>query len=88
MDHLYTEMFGKFKNIGLAPFEIIELIKDFDLLNRTNHNCTLDVINQELESLGWGIYVVDEVLYEKMTFLIDRGHLQSFKDFIGQIESC
>jgi hypothetical protein len=84
MDQLYSEVLGKLKNRGLAPFEIIELIKDFDLLNRTNHNCTLAAINEELESLGWGIYVMDKALCEKLTFLIDRGHIQSFKMYIGQ----
>ena len=74
MDHLYSEVLGKFKNKGLAPFEIIELIKDFTLFNRTDQNCTLDTINEELESLGWGIHVMDKALYEKLTFLIDQEH--------------
>ena len=86
MDHLYSEVLGKLKNKGLAPFEITGLIKDIALFNRTIHNFNLTILNDELESLGWGIQVIDKSLYDDLTFLLEQEKIQNLVMYVGQLD--
>jgi hypothetical protein len=51
---------------GFSPVEIPELIDDLTSLFRRCKNHTAAHVNQELETLGWGVDLLDESLFQKI----------------------
>ena len=50
--------------------EILGLVKDiFNILDQDRY-CTRTEVNLELEDLGWGIGIMDNVSYELMNSLV------------------
>jgi len=53
------------------PIEIPGLIKDvFNILDNDGY-CTITAVNQEMEDLGWGIEIMDNVTYELVNSLVE-----------------
>jgi hypothetical protein len=61
--------------------EIPELINDLKLLLQQPENRTTEHVNQELESLGWGLQLLDESLFQMIVF-----HLVGSDGFIRSME--
>ena len=59
-----------FQTKGFLPIEMTGLIKDAFAILDTNEYCTLTEVNQELESLGWGIEILDKVTYAILEDLV------------------
>ncbi len=58
-----------FENIGLFPAEVPFFIKDvFSFIDQKGY-APINLLNMELETLGWGIRIMDETAYERMIFL-------------------
>jgi hypothetical protein len=51
---------------GFSPAEIPELIDDLVSLFRRGEKHTSTDLNQELETLGWGLDLLDESLFQEI----------------------
>ena len=54
---------------GFFKEEVQYFIKDFKELIDREEPTSLDLLNRELEDLGWGIQILDEIAYRNMLFL-------------------
>ena len=64
------DLFLRFQIKGFMSIEIPELVKDvFDIMHNRG-NCTITTIDQDLEELGWGINIMDNVTYRLITSLV------------------
>jgi hypothetical protein len=83
MDKISHNLSIWFKNRGLLQEELPDFIKDVIQLIDEEENRSLNIINQKLEELGWGIQILDETAYNQFLFL-HRNKAQSkefgFKD--------
>lgn len=70
MENRLDDLFLRFQTKGFMPIEIPGLIKDvFNILNNGRY-CTIAAVNQEMEDLGWGIEIMDNVTYELANSLV------------------
>jgi hypothetical protein len=78
MENRLDELFLSFQTKGFMPIEIPGLIQDvFNILGKGRF-CTMTNINQELEDLGWGIGIMDNVTYELINSLFNKKWQSSF----------
>jgi len=69
MENRLNDLSLRFHTKGFIPIEISGLIKDvFNILDEGRY-CTRTEVNQELEDLGWGIGIMDNVSYALMNAL-------------------
>jgi hypothetical protein len=72
MENRLNDLFLKFKKKGFMSIEIPGLIQDvFNMLGKGRY-CTIPDANQELEDLGWGIEIMDNVTYELINSLFNK----------------
>jgi hypothetical protein len=64
MENGLDDLFLRFQIKGFLPIEISGLIKDVSCTLNNHKYFTLTDINRELEELGWGIDIIDNVTYE------------------------
>ncbi len=64
MENGLDDLFLRFQIKGFLPIEISGLIKDVSCALDNHKYVTLTDINRELEELGWGIDIIDNVTYE------------------------
>ena len=58
-----------FEHKGFLREEIPDFITDvIQLMNRAG-GTSLPLLNEELEELGWGIRILDEIAYSQLRFL-------------------
>jgi len=69
-----NDLFLRFQMKGFMPIEIPELVKDVLGIIGNREVCTITAIDQELEELGWGINIIDNVTYELIRSL-DEGNV-------------
>ena len=70
MENRLDDLFLRFQTKGFMPIEIPGLIKDvFNILDNDGY-CTITAVNQEMEDLGWGIEIMDNVTYELVNSLV------------------
>jgi hypothetical protein len=70
MENRLDDLFLRFQTKGLMPIEVPGLIKDvFNILGNCGY-CTISAVNQEMEDLGWGIEIMDNVTYELVNSLV------------------
>jgi len=65
------DLFLRFEMKGFMLVEIPDLIKDILNIVGNSDRFTKTTINQELESLGWGIGIIDNVTYRLITSLVE-----------------
>ena len=71
MENRLGDLFLSFQKKGFMPIEIPGLIKDvFNILDNDGY-CTITAVNQEMEDLGWGIEIMDNVTYELVNSLVE-----------------
>jgi hypothetical protein len=72
MENRLDDLFLRFQTKGFMPIEIPGLIKDvFNILDNDEYY-TLTAVNQEMEDLGWGIEIVDNITYELANSMIQN----------------
>ena len=72
MENRLDDLFLNFQTKGFMPIEIPGLIQDvFNMLGKGRY-CTITNINKELEDLGWGIGIMDDVTYELIISLFNK----------------
>ena len=74
----------RFQTKGFMPIEIPRLIKDVFNIIGSGRYYTMNVVNQELEDLGWGIGIMDNDTYEMIYSLVKN---TSFSDVERHIRS-
>ena len=62
----------RFQTKGFMPIEITGLIKDVFNIIGNDRYYTMNVVNQELEDLGWGIGIMDNDTYEMIYSLVEN----------------
>ena len=69
MENRLDDLFLRFQTKGFMPIEIPGLIQDvFNIIDNGEY-CTITAVNQEMEDLGWGIEIMDNITYELVTSL-------------------
>ena len=72
MANKLDNLFLSFKAKGFIPIEIPGLIQDvFNIIGKGRYSNITDA-NQELEDLGWGIEIMDNVTYELLNSLFNK----------------
>ena len=72
MENRLDGLFLRFQAKGFMPIEIPGLIKDvFNIIGQDRY-CTITDANQELEDLGWGIEIMDNVTYDLINSLFNK----------------
>ena len=74
----------RFQIKGFMPIEIPGLIKDVFNIIGNGRYYTMNVVNRELEDLGWGIGIMDKDTYEMIYSLVEN---TSFSDVERHIRS-
>ncbi len=65
------DLFQRFETKGFMPIEIPGLAKDaFNIIGSSGYSA-IPAINQELEDLGWGIGIMDNVTHELIISLLE-----------------
>ena len=72
METRLNDLFLRLSNKGFLSVEIPDLIKDFYYLIENGRYSTMNSIDQELEELGWGIGVMDNVTFGLITSLVEN----------------
>ena len=72
MEIRLNDLFQGFKTKGFMPIEIPGLVKDaFNIISNSEYSA-ITTIDQELEDLGWGIGVMDNVTHKLITSLLNN----------------
>ena len=72
MENRLDDLFLRFQTKGFMSIEIPGLIQDvFNIIGKGRY-CTIINANQELEDLGWGIEIVDDVTYELVNSMVQN----------------
>ena len=72
MENRFNDLFIRFQTKGFKPVEIPWLIKDVMKAANNDGYFTIADINHELEELGWGIRIIDNVTYELINTLVPK----------------
>ena len=70
MENRLGDLFLRFQTKGFMPIEIPGLIKDVFTIIDNGEYCTITAVNQEMEDLGWGIEIMDNITYELVNSLV------------------
>ena len=74
MQKSFYSLWRWFQNQGLYQEEFPYIMKDiFNYIDQSG-NAPLNLINQELEALGWGIQLIDETVYKDLLILHQNKH--------------
>ncbi len=72
MENILDDLSLRFQTKGFMPIEIPGLIQDlFNMLGKGRY-FTITYINKELEDLGWGLEIMDNVTYELINSLFNK----------------
>jgi len=72
MENRLDDLFLRFQTKGFMRIEIPGLIQDvFNIIGKGRY-CTITDANQELEDLGWGIEIMDNITYELINSLFNK----------------
>jgi len=72
MGNRLGDLFLSFQKKGLMPIEIPGLMQDvFNIIGKGRY-CTITDANQELEDLGWGFEIMDNVTYQLINSLFNK----------------
>ena len=72
MENRLDDLFLRFQTKGFMPIEIPGLIQDvFNIIGKGKY-CTITDTNIELEDLGWGLEIMDNVTYDLINSLFNK----------------
>jgi hypothetical protein len=72
MENRLSDIFLSFQTKGFMPIEIPGLIQDvYNIIGKGRYSNITDV-NQELEDLGWGLEIMDNVTYDLINSLFNK----------------
>jgi hypothetical protein len=65
-----NNLYLRFQKKGFMPVEIPDLVKDILDIMCCQRHCTINIMDRELEELGWGINIMDNETYELSSSLL------------------
>jgi len=72
MENRLDDLFLRFQTKGFMLIEIPGLIQDvFNIIGKGKY-CTITDTNIELEDLGWGLEIMDNVTYDLINSLFNK----------------
>ena len=72
MENRLSDIFLSFQTKGFMPIEIPGLIQDvYNIMGKGRYSNITDV-NQELEDLGWGLEIMDNVTYDLINSMFNK----------------
>jgi hypothetical protein len=72
MENRLSDIFLSFQTKGFMPIEIPGLIQDvYNVIGKGRYSNITDV-NQELEDLGWGLEIMDNVTYDLINSMFNK----------------
>ena len=71
MEIRLNDLFERFKTKGFMAIEIPGLVKDVLNIVGSSGYFAITTIDQELEDLGWGIGIMDNVTHKLITSLLE-----------------
>jgi len=72
MENRLDDLFLRFQTKGFMLIEIPGLIQDvFNIIGKGRY-CTITDTNIELEDLGWGLEIMDNVTYDLINSLFNK----------------
>jgi hypothetical protein len=72
MENRLSDIFLSFQTKGFMPIEIPGLIQDvYNIIGKGRYSNITDV-NQELEDLGWGLEIMDNVTYDLINSMFNK----------------
>ncbi|MDH3574530.1 MAG: hypothetical protein OES64_05285 [Desulfobacteraceae bacterium] len=72
MENRLDDLFLRFQTKGFMRIEIPGLIQDvFNIIGKGKY-CTITDTNIELEDLGWGLEIMDNVTYDLINSLFNK----------------
>ena len=72
MENRLSNLFLSFQKKGFMSIEIPGLMQDlFNIIGKGRY-CTITHANQELEDLGWGFEIMDNVTYQLINSLFNK----------------
>ena len=72
MENRLYDLFLRFETMGFIPIEIPGLFQDiFNIIGKGRYS-NITFANQELEDLGWGIEILDNVTYGLLSSLFNK----------------
>ena len=87
MEIKLNDLFERFKTKGFMAIEIPGLVKDILNIVGTSGYFAITTIDQELEDFGWGIGIMDNVIHELITSLLeDNSSADVVSYFINRYE--
>jgi len=72
METRINDLCLRLSNKGFLSIELPDLLKDFFYLIESGRYSTISSVNQELEDLGWGIGVMDNVTHGLLNSLVEN----------------
>ena len=82
MEIRLNNLLQRFKAKGFMPVEIPGLVKDVFNIIGTSGYSTISTIDQDLEDLGWGIGIMDNVTHELITSLLENNSSTDIERYI------
>ncbi|UCD30968.1 MAG: hypothetical protein JSV38_09085 [Desulfobacterales bacterium] len=83
MKKSFISLWGWFEKQGLYEEEFQYFMKDIFNYMDQKGNVPLDLLNQELETLGWGIQLMDETAYKQMLILHQNKNHIDLKGYVN-----
>ena len=72
MENRLNDLFLRFQTKGFILIEIPRLFQDvFNIIGKSRYS-NITETNQELEDLGWGIEILDNVTYDLIISLFNK----------------
>ena len=72
MEEEFDQLVALFEGSGLPFLEIQYLIADVARIIQENSDYSIDMVNRELEDLGWGVDTLDDQAYGLMQSALDE----------------
>ena len=82
-----TELLLRLNKKGFSNIEVAGFLSDFRDLKQRRGILPLYSLNLELESLGWGVHIIDMALYRDSITLFEEEEIEDFKYYLQQLSS-
>ena len=71
MENLIADLRRQFEGKGIYPENVIDLLEDIERFCLNGDRLAIDIINSELESLGWGVELIDQKIFNSLLGLVN-----------------
>jgi hypothetical protein len=72
MKDIYNILSQRLSDKGLIPIEVSRLVKDAVNIIGDGGESTVGLLNEKLESLGWGRRIMDQLTFEQTLLFVEN----------------